>query len=334
MTAALLRIASRVLLLALVTVFAAAPDKARAQTDDDANYPNRTIKIVVGFAAGGGNDIIARIIGQKLQDALGQTIVIENKPGAGGTLAGAYVMTQPADGYTLLVGAAGAMAISPAIYEKMPYQTLKDFVPVSMIAAFPLVLVTSPQHPSKTVQELIAWMKANPDKSNYATSSPAFTLATELFKLKTGAPGVAIPYKSSNESVVSIISQQSLLTIADPPPTAPQIKGGQLRGLAVMAPRRLPDLPDVPTIDEAGVSGVHISLWSGIFAPTGTAPAIVKKLEGEFRRMVQMPDVQEKFRAMATGLVGNTSEEFARIIASETKTWRDVAKQANLKFEQ
>jgi tripartite-type tricarboxylate transporter receptor subunit TctC len=324
----------RTLSLALVAALAFALHPARAQSDAAAGYPARTIRMVVGFAAGGGNDIIARIIGQKLSDALGQAVIVENKPGAGGQLAGGHVAAQPADGYTLLVGAAGAMAISPAIYDKMPYQTLKDFVPVSLIAAFPLILATSPQHPAKTVGELVAWMKANPDKSNYATSSPAFTLATELFKLKTGAPAVAIPYKSSNESVVSVIGGQSLLTIADPPPTVPQIKGGQLRGLAVMASERMPDLPDVASIDEAGYPGVHVSLWSGIFVPAGTPAAIVKRLEAEFRKMAQEPDVQEKFRNMATGLVGSTSEEFARIIAAESKTWRDVAKQANLKFEQ
>ena len=155
----------------------------------EATYPTRTIRIVVGFAAGGGNDIFARIIAQKLQESLGQSVVVENKPGAGGRLAAEYVAGQPADGYTLLVGASGAMAISPAVYEKMGYSTLKDFAPVSMFAAFPLLLVVQHDHPAKTVQELIAWLKANPDKANYATSSVAFTLATELFKLKTGAPG-------------------------------------------------------------------------------------------------------------------------------------------------
>src|SRR5215470_5341922 len=150
----------------------AAPQSAQAQ----ANYPNRTIKIVVGFAAGGGNDIIARIIGQKLQEALGQPVIIENKPGAGGRLSAAYVASQPADGHTLLIGAAGAMAISPAVYEKMNYVTLRDFIPISMIASFPLILAVHPSNPAKTVQEFVAAAKANPDKSNYATSSVAFTL--------------------------------------------------------------------------------------------------------------------------------------------------------------
>jgi tripartite-type tricarboxylate transporter receptor subunit TctC len=320
------------LVAVFVAMLLAAPPSARAQADS--SYPNRTIKIVVGFAAGGGNDIIARIIGQKLQDALGQAVIIENRPGAGGRLSAAYVASAPADGYTLLVGASGAMAIAPAVYEKMSYTTLKDFAPISMIASFPLILVVHPANPAKNLKDLIAAAKANPDKSNYATSSTAFTLATELFKLRTGAPMTPIPYKSSGESLLSVIGQQSLLTIADPPPTTPQVKSGQLRALAVTAKTRLAELPDVPTMAEAGVEGVEVGLWSGMFAPAGTPIAILKKLEGEFRRIVQLPDVQEKFRQMATAAVGGSSEDFSRTIDTEIKMWTDVAKQANVKFEE
>jgi tripartite-type tricarboxylate transporter receptor subunit TctC len=306
---------------------------ARAQNDPAATYPNRTMKIVVGFAAGGGNDIIARIIGQKLQDSLGQSVIIENKVGAGGRLAAESVAASPPDGYTLLVGASGAMSIIPAISVKPPYDTLKAFAPVSMIASFPLILAVYPSHPAKTVQELVAWMKANPDKSNYATSSSAFTLATELFKLKTGAPATAIPYKSSNESLVSVIGQQSLLTIADPPPTTPLVKGGQVRALAVTSAKRLEDLPEVPTMAEAGVAGIDVGLWSGIFVPAATPPAIVRKLEAEFRKMMQLADVKEKFKAMATPTVGGSATDFARTIEVETKMWGDVGRLADVKLE-
>src|SRR4051794_36566130 len=162
-------------------------------------YPNRTIRLIVGFAAGGGNDLIARILAQELQTALGQPVVVENKVGAGGRVAAEFVKAQPADGYTLLVGASGAMAISVAVAEKLPYQTLRDFVPISMVAEFPLLMVINPDHPAKTAKEFVAWSKANPDKSNYGTSSVGFTLAIELFKLKSGAQIQAIPYKSGNE---------------------------------------------------------------------------------------------------------------------------------------
>jgi tripartite-type tricarboxylate transporter receptor subunit TctC len=298
-----------------------------------ARYPNQTIKIVVGFAAGGGNDIIARIIGQKLQEGLGQTVIVENRPGAGGKIAAEAVMAAAPDGYTLLVGAAGAMSIIPAISVKPPYHGTKDFAPISMVAAFPLILVVQASHPAKDVKQLVDWMKANPDKSNYATSSPAFTLATELFKLKTGAPGTAIPYKSSGESLVSVLGEQSLLTIADPPPTTPLVKNGQVRALAVLATTRSDELPDVPTMTEAGVPDVNVSLWTGLFAPAHTPPDIVAKLEGEVMKIMQMPDVKEKFKAMATPTVGGTAADFARVIDTETRTWADVGRAANVKLE-
>src|SRR5215467_4470594 len=188
--------------LVALALIAGLGQSAGAQTDPAANYPNKTIKIVVGFAAGGGNDIIARIIGLKLQDDFGQSVIIENKVGAGGSLAALSVMAAPPDGYTLLVGASGAMSIIPAISVRPPYATLKDFAPISNLASFPLILSVNPSDPAKDVRELVTWMKANPDKANYATSSSAFTLATELFKLRTGAPATGIPYKSSNEMLV------------------------------------------------------------------------------------------------------------------------------------
>jgi tripartite-type tricarboxylate transporter receptor subunit TctC len=212
--------------------------------------------------------------------------------------------------------------------------TLRDFAPISMIASFPLIMVVGADHPAKSVKELVAWAKANPDKANYATSSTAFTLATELFKLKSGAPMVPIPYRSSNESVVSVMAGQSTLTIADPPPTAPQVTSGKVRGLAVTAAERLDDLPDVPTMDEQGYPDVHVQLWSGIFAPAKTPPAVIKTLETELQRIMQMPDVKERFKAMATRTVGSSAADFAKVIEAETHMWANVAKEANLKFEQ
>src|SRR5262245_19572562 len=307
---------------------------AFAQEAAKSGYPDKTIRLIVGFAAGGGNDIIARILGQKLQESLGQTVVVENRVGAGGRLSAEYVAGQPADGYTLLIGASGAMAIGPAVIEKVPYVTLRDFVPISMIASFPLIMIVGADHSAKSVKELVAWAKANPDKASYATSSPAFTLATELFKLKSGAPIIPIPYRSGNESVVSVMAGQSTLTIVDPPPTTPQVKAGKERALAFTAATRLDDLPEVPTMDEVGYLDVHVKLWSSVFVPAKTPPAIVSRLEGELRDIMQLPDVQEKFKAMATGTVGSSAAEFAKVIEIETRMWADVAKAANLKFEQ
>jgi tripartite-type tricarboxylate transporter receptor subunit TctC len=316
----------------IASLLAAAP--SAAQQTASGKYPSKPIHLIVGFAAGGGNDIIARIVGQKLQGSLGQTVIVENRVGAGGRLSAEYLAAQPPDGYTLLVGASGAMAISPAVVAGVPYATLRDFAPISMIASFPLIMVVNPDHPAKSVKELVAWAKANPDKANYATSSTAFTLATELFKLKSGAPMVPIPYRSGNESVVSVMAGQSTVAIVDPPPTTPQVKAGKLRALAVTAAQRLDDLPDVPTMDEQGYPDVHVKLWSGIFAPAKTPPAVIKTLETELQRIMQMPDMQERFKAMATGTVGSSAAEFAKVIESETRMWAEVAKEANLKFEQ
>jgi tripartite-type tricarboxylate transporter receptor subunit TctC len=322
------QICHAVLSLAVAGLFLM-PQGARAQEA----YPNKTIRLIVGFAAGGGNDLIARILAQELQTAMGQAVVVENKVGAGGRVSADFVKSQPADGYTLLIGASGAMAISVAVSDKLTYNTLRDFVPISMVAEFPLLMVVTPDHPAKTVKEFVAWAKANPDKSNYGTSSTAFTLATELFKLKSGAPIQAIPYKSGNEMVLGVMGGQSAITIVDPPPAIPQIQGGKLRALAVTAAKRMQELPDVPTMGEAGFPDVQVALWSGVFAPAGTPPAVVKRLETEIQKLLQRTDIKQKFRAMATDTVGNTSEQFKAAIERETRMWRGVADAADLKLE-
>src|ERR1700676_4950840 len=258
--------------------------------EDPAKYPTRPVHIIVGFTAGGGNDIIARIFGQKLSESLGQPVVVENKPGAGAVVATEYVAKSAPDGYTLLVGASGAMTINPAVYAKLSYDSIRDFTPVSELGSFPLILVVNMSSPIKSVADLVAYAKANPDKTNYSSASAAFQLATELFKQKTGAPMQEIPYKGANDSVMAVISGQVTATIADSGPVSGQIKGGQVRALAVAAPARTEDLPDVPTMKEAGAD-VDAVLWSGIFVTKATPPAIVKKLEGEFMRIARLPAV-------------------------------------------
>jgi tripartite-type tricarboxylate transporter receptor subunit TctC len=325
---------ARLLLAAwLAVALIAGVGGARAENEAAANYPNRIVKLVVGFAAGGGNDIIARIISQKLEERLGQPVIIENKPGAGGSLAALAVKAAPPDGYTLLIGASGAMSVIPAISVRPPYTTLKDFAPISNLASFPLILSVYTDHPAKSLAELVTWLKANPDKSNYATSSPAFTLATELFKLRSGAPATAIPYKSSGEMVLAIIARQSVFTIADPLPTTTQVRSGQIRALAVTSETRLEELPDVPTMTEGGVAGANVGLWSGVFAPAGTPPDVVHRLETELRQIMQMADVKAKFKALATPTVGSTAAEFMQLIDTETKMWAEVGRAANVRLE-
>ena len=312
------------LALALLTAPAA---QAQSST-----YPTRTVKIIVPYAAGGGTDIVARLVAQRLQESLGQTVIVENRPGASGMLGPDVAAKSTPDGYTLLFAATGNMAVSPAVYSKMPYSPLKDFVPVSQMVKYPLIMIVNEKHPAATLKDLIAWTKANPDKTNYATTSAVFTLSTELFKQKTGTPGQMITFKSSNELVMNVIANQVTFAMAEPPPIVPQVASGKARALAVASPTRLPELPDVPTMQEAGVD-LNVQLWLGLFAPAGTPPEIVAKLEAECQRMARLPEFKQRLRTMSTDTVGGTSAEFFQLVDAEIKMWTDVARKANIKLE-
>ena len=318
---------------ALVALAAVAAHPAAAQSDAAANYPNKPIRVIVGFAAGGGNDIFARLVGQKLSDILKQPVVIENKPGAGGRISAEYVAGQPADGYTLMVGASGMMSIAAATLPKLSYHPTKTFIPLSMIANFPLILVVPPDHPAKNVKELVEWAKKNPDKANYAATSPAFITATELLKLKSGMPAQMIPYKSSNEMILSVMQGQTLLAISDGPPAIPQIKGGKVKALAVTGSDRSSELPDVPSMAEAGFPEVNTKLWSGYFAALNTPPAIVAKLEAALRKAITDPGVAGKLKTMAVTPGDLSSADFRKMIDADIKGYQDVIKAANLKFD-
>ena len=320
--------------LALAALLATAVHPLQAQTDPAATYPNKPIRVIVGFAVGGGNDIFARLVGARLSELLGQPVVIENRPAAGGRLAADFVAHQPADGYALLVGATGMMSIASAIFPKLTYHPTKSFIPLSMIADFPLIMASPVNHPAKTVQEIVAFAKARPEKSNYATSSPAFTIATELLKLKTGMPGVAIPWKSSNEMMLCVASEECLIAIADGPPTVPLVKGGKIRALAVTGSERSAELPDVPSMGEIGLPEVNTKLWSGFFTAASTPPSIAKKLETALRTAIKAPDVADKLKAMAVNPGGNASDEFRTIIDNDIKAYVEVVKAANLHFEE
>lgn len=319
-------------LLGAALAILAAASTVSAQ-DAAANYPNKPIRVIVPFAAGGGNDIFARLVGQKLAEILGQPVINENKPGAGGRIAAEYVMNQPPDGYTLFIGASGVMSVAAAAYANLTYHPTKTFIPLSMIANFPLILVIPPDHPAKTVKELAEWAKKNPDKANYASTSPAFITATELLKLKSGMPGQNIPYKSSNEMILSVMQGQTLLAISDGPPAIPQIKAGKVKALAVTGAERSSELPDVPSMAEAGYPEVNTKLWSGYFAALNTPPAIVAKLEAGLRKAITDPGVSEKLKALAVTPGGNSSADFRKMIDADIQTYAEVIKAAHLKFE-
>jgi len=324
-----MRIRSLFACLSMALVLAAA-GAARAQ---DA-YPNRVIRVIVGFAAGGGNDIFARLVMNKFQELTGATVIIENKPGAGGRISSEYAAHQPPDGYTVLVAATGQMSIAAAIYPNLTYHPTKTFIPLNMIASFPLVLVVPVNHSAKNVKELVAWAKANPDKSNYGTSAPPFTIASELLKLKTGMPAVAIPFKGSNESNVCVVSEQCLFTISDGPPAIPLVKGGKTRALAVTGAERSPELPDVPSMAEAGFPDIDTHLWSGFFVPAGTPAPIVDKLTKEIGRALADPSVQAGLKKMAVTPGGPTGAAFAKQIDADIVKFGDVVSAAKLTFPQ
>lgn len=313
-----------------VMLAGASATTVRAETDATQTYPNRPIHLIVGFAAGGGNDVIARIVAEKMSALLGQPIVVENKPGAGAILATEIVARAAPDGYTLLVGATGAMTVNPAVYEKLGYDTLRDFAPISTMAAFPLILVVKASQPFHSVADLVAYAKENPGKSNYGAPSASFQLVDELLKMKTGMPAEYVGYKGSNEAATAVMSGEVLMQISDPGPVAGLIKGGQLRGLAVTAARRMSDFPEMPTMAEAGIRDMDVSFWSGLFAPAATPPAIVNKLHDATVRALQTPDVHQKFKALALEVVSSTPDEYRRAIAKEIKQWTDVAKAANV----
>ena len=295
------------------------------------SYPGKPIRIIVGYSAGGGNDIIVRVMQPELAKGLGQPIVVENRPGAQSIVAAELVAKAPADGYTLLMGPSGPMTINPATYSKLPYHPQRDFAPVSIICSFPLIVVVSSSLPVKSIQDLVAYAKANPGKSNYASSAGVFQVATELFKQKTGTGFEMIPYKGSGESIQAVIAGQVTMTIVDPAPAAGPLKAGTIRALAVTSANRHPNWPDVPTMAEAGVADMEVPVWTAFFAPARTPPAIVARLQKEVARVVHVPDVKERFAAMGLVSVGSTEEELARVVARDIEKYTAVAKAANLK---
>ena len=295
-------------------------------------FPSKPIRIVVGFPPGGGNDIIARIVGAKMQETWGQPVVIDNKPGANSIIATEFVAKSAPDGYTLLVNATGGMSVNPVLYPKLSYDTLKDFVPISMVGSFPLVLVVHPSLPANSVQELVAYARANPGKLNYAAGSTAFQVASEMFKQMASVDIHHIPYKGSAASISAVMAGDVQMTIVDSPPLMPQIKSGRVRGLAVTSAKRAAAMPDFPAIAES-FPGYDMSLWIGVFAPAGTPADIAAKLNAEVARIVRLPDVRDKLDNMGVEPLGNTSEQMTEWIRGELTRFGAVIKAANIKAE-
>ena len=296
-------------------------------------YPSRSIHLVVGYSPGGGNDLIARIVAAKLQDKLGQTVLVENKPGAQSIVAAELVAKAPPDGYTLLVAASGPMTINPAVYSKLPYSPQKDFVAISLLAEFPLLLVVGADVPVKSVRELIEYGKANPKLANYASSATPFQLAAELFNQSTGSSFQHIPYKGSGDVVQAVMSGQVLMAFADSGPVAGPLKAGKLRALAVTTAKRPLNFADIPTMAEQGVPDMEIVLWTGLVAPVGTPNEIVDRLQDAVADTLSMPAVESALDAISVDPRSTTSAEFRDLIKNDAARWKAVADKANIKLD-
>ena len=300
-----------------------------------AAYPTKPIRLVVPFPPGGATDILAREVAKHLTDAWGQSVVVDNRPGAGGNIGSELVAKSPPDGYTLEMGTVGTHAINTSLYSKMPYDHIKDFVPVILVAGVPNVLEVNPSVPVNSVQELIAYAKANPGKLNFASSGSGTSihLSGELFKVMAGVQMTHIPYKGSAPALADLIGGQVQLMFDNLPPSLPQIKAGKLRALAVTSATRAPALPDVPTVAEAGLPGFEASSWFGVLAPAGTPPAIVTKLNAEIAKWLTTPEAKEKLASVGANIAGGTPEDFARHIQAETAKWAKVVKESGAKVD-
>ena len=294
---------------------------------DAQQYPSHPIRLVVGFAPGGGVDINARLLAPRLSEYLGQQVVVENKPGAGTNIANEFVAKSPADGYTLLINT-GALAINMSLYSKLPFDAVRDFAPVSLFSESPNVLVVPAKLQIASVKDLVAMARKSPGKLNYSSAGVGTTqhLAAELLKLRTKTFMVHIPYKGSAPSLTALMAAEVDFSFANIPAIHAHVKSGRLRPLAVAAPRRDPQLPDVPTMKEAGIDGVEVVVWYGVLAPAATPKEIVQTLSSAVVRATRDPDTRRRLLEQGAVPVGSTSEEFSKVLREEVARWAEVVK--------
>jgi tripartite-type tricarboxylate transporter receptor subunit TctC len=302
-------------------VLACAATTAPAQT-----YPAKPIRLVVGFTPGGGVDINARLFQPKITEYLGQQVIVENRPGAGTNIANEHVAKSPPDGYTLLINTA-ALAINLSLYRKVNYSA-SDFAPVSVVSMSPNILVVHSSVPVKTVKDFVALARSRPGQLNFSSAGAGTTqhLSGELFNLRAGVKTVHVPYKGSAPSLTAVISGEVELTYANIPAISAHVKSGRLRPIANLGPRRSDQLPQVPTMAEAGVKGVEVVVWYGIFAPAATPRDIVARLADTLGKAARSPDIRQKLLDLGAEPVGNTPEEFGKLFREEVSRWAEVVK--------
>ena len=314
--------------LLLATV--AAPATTQAQP-----YPTKPIRMVVPFTPGGTTDILGRAIGQKIAEAFGQQVIIDNRPGAGGSIGAESAAKSAPDGYTLMMGHIGTLAVNPSLYPKLAYDPVKGFAPVAWVARVPNVLVVGNAVPAKSVRELVALAKAKPGSLNYGSggNGSAAHIATEYFKLQTGTFLVHIPYRGTAPAVTDLIAGQISLMLTGGPAVLPQVKAGQLRALAVTSPKRMEAQPDLPTIAESGYPGFEADQWYGVVAPAGTPPDVVAKLNGAINRALTAPELRQRLSGEGAEAVAATPQAFGALIAREIERWRPVLKAGNVQAD-
>jgi len=316
----------RILLAAILSLSALL---AEAQS-----WPSRPIRLVVGFAPGGGVDINARLLAPKLSEYLGQQVVVENKPGAGTNIANEFVAKAAPDGYTLLINTA-AVAINMSLYKSLPFDTLRDFAPVSVFSESPNILTVNARLPLHSVKGLVVYAKANPGKLNYSSAGSGTTqhLSAELFKLRTGIDMVHVPYKGTAPSLTALIAAEVDMTFANIPAIQAHVKSGRLKALASTGSRRDPQMPDVPTMKEAGVDGVDVTVWYGVLAPAATPKDVVGKIAEAVNRATRDPDTRRRMLEQGAEPVGNTPEQFAKLLREEVARWAEVVKVSGARAE-
>lgn len=299
-----------------------------------AAYPERTIRLVVPFGAGGITDIVARQVGKGMGDALGQGIVVENRPGAGGVIAAQVAATAPADGYTIFMGTVGTQVVNPLIYSKLSYDADK-FVPVGMVSGSPYLLAVRAGLPAASFSEFVAYAKANPARLNFGSAGNASSphLGLELLKLTAGVDIVHVPFKSGSEAVNAAIGDQVDVVMDASPVIMPHVASGKLRALAVASDRRLPSAPAVPASTEAGDGALQISSWNAFFAPPGTPPDVLAALSAALQKTLASPDLKARLAAQGTQLYAGTPDEYQRFIGAEKAKWADIVKRANIKMD-
>ncbi len=306
-----------------------------AMASSYAAYPEKPIRIVVAYTPAGATDILARTVGQKLNEVWGQPVIIDNRPGANGNIGTEYAAKATPDGYTILMVTAGTHGINPSLYRKLGFDAVKDFEAVSLVAMVPNIFVVNNSLPAKDVREFIAYAKANPGKLNYGSPGNGSTahLSMELFKSMTGIQMVHIPYKGSAGVLADLIGGQIVATMDNMPPYLPQVKAGKIRALAVSPAKRSAAAPDIPTVAESGVPGYDSGAWFGLVAPAHTPKDVVNKLSRETARILQLADVRARLTDLGAEPVGGTPEQFAAHIKSEIAKWAKVIKEANVELQ-